>query len=49
MAIYLKSPGITPQLLLVRSMLKISWATGWLVTLGFFNSITESLPSGVPL
>jgi UDP:flavonoid glycosyltransferase YjiC (YdhE family) len=50
-AIYLKSPGTyIPNCLLVRAHpLEISQATGWFVTHGGFNSVTESLASGIPL
>ena len=49
-AIYLKSPGITSQMLFFQAQcLEIPQATGWFLSHGGFNSVTESLASGIPL
>jgi hypothetical protein len=52
-AIHFKSPGIISLVLLVLTQYLYNkillQATGWFITHGGFNGVTESLGSGVPL
>ena len=52
-AIHFKSPGITFPTAYTGPGLDaqkiLQQATGWFITHGGFNSVTESLASGIPL